>query len=68
MNLFTAPEDGNFSMSETRIDDIPQVSIEENALLTAEYSEEEVRNIVFKIKHNKALGPEGFPSEFYQIF
>jgi hypothetical protein len=68
MNLFTAPEDGNFSMNETRIDDIPQVSIDENALLTAEYFEEEVRNIIFKIKHNKAPGPEGFPSEFYQIF
>jgi hypothetical protein len=30
-------------MDETQTDDIPQVSLEENALLTAEYSEDEVR-------------------------
>ena len=33
-NLFGAPEEGNFSMDETRTDDIPQVSDEENNLLT----------------------------------
>jgi hypothetical protein len=46
-NLFGAPEEGNFSMDESRTDDIPQVSIEENNLLTAEYSEEELRMTIF---------------------
>jgi hypothetical protein len=46
-NLFGAPEEGNFFMDESQTDDIPQVSIEENNLLTAEYSEEEVRKAIF---------------------
>ena len=67
-NLFGAPEEGNFSMDETRTDDIPQVSDEENNLLTAPYSEEEVRKAVFLMEHNKAPGPDGFPADFYQHF
>jgi hypothetical protein len=66
--LFGSPEEGNFSMDETRIDDILQVSIEENNLLTAPYSEEEVKKAVFQMENNKALGPDGFPTEFYQKF
>jgi hypothetical protein len=46
-NLFGAPEEGNFFMDETQTDDIPQVSVEENNFLTAEYSEEEVRKAIF---------------------
>lgn len=67
-NLFEAPEEGNFSMDESRTDDIPQVCDEENSLLTAPYSEEEVIKAVFLMEHNKAPGPDGFPSEFYQNF
>jgi hypothetical protein len=44
------------------------VSIKENALLTATYSEEEVRKAVFMMEHNKAPGQDGFPAEFYQTF
>jgi hypothetical protein len=55
-------------MDESQTDDIPQVSLEENALLTPEYSEEEVRKVIFQMKHDKAPGPDGFPSEFYQVF
>jgi hypothetical protein len=66
--LFGSPEEGNFSMNETRIDDIPQVSMEENGLLTAPYSEDEVKKVVFQMEHNKAPGPDGFPAEFYQNF
>lgn len=67
-NLFGAPEEGNFSMDESRTDDIPQVSDEQNGLLTAPYSEEEVRKAVFLMEQNKAPGPDGFPAEFYQNF
>jgi hypothetical protein len=41
-------------MDESRTDDIPQVSIEENNLITAKYSEEELGKLFFKwsiIKH-----------------
>jgi hypothetical protein len=31
--LFSAPEEGNFSLDESRTNDIPQVSDEENSLL-----------------------------------
>jgi hypothetical protein len=42
--------------------------MEENGLLTAPNSEEEVKKAVFQMEHNKAPGPDGFPTEFYQIF
>jgi hypothetical protein len=67
-NLFRAPQDENFFMDETRIDDIPQVSIEENDLLTTVYSKEEVRKAIFQMEQNKAQGSDGFPAEFYQTF
>jgi hypothetical protein len=34
----------------------------------AEFSEKEVRDAIFQMKHNKAPGPDGFPAEFYQVF
>ena len=66
--MFEAPEEGKFSMDESWTNDIPRVSDEENSLLTAPYSEEEVIKAVFLMEHNKAPGPDGFPSEFYQNF
>jgi hypothetical protein len=66
--LFGSPDEGNFSMDETHTDDIPQVSVEENGLLTAPYSKDEVKKAVFQMEHNKAPGPDGFPAEFYQNF
>jgi hypothetical protein len=67
-NLFGASEEGNFFMDETQTDDIPQDSVEENNLLTAEYSEEEVRNAIFQMENNKAPGSNGFPAEFTKPF
>jgi mannosylglycoprotein endo-beta-mannosidase len=67
-NLFGESDEGNFTTDESRTDDIPQVSIEENNLLTAAYTEEEVRKVVFLMEHNKAPGPDDFLAEFYQTF
>ena len=36
--MFRAPEEGNFTLDESRTTDIPQVSEEENSLLTDLYS------------------------------
>jgi hypothetical protein len=61
MGLFGAPEEGIFSLDETRTDDIPNI-FEEDSLFT----EEEIRKVVFLMEHNKAPGPYGFPTKFYQ--
>jgi mannosylglycoprotein endo-beta-mannosidase len=55
-------------LDETLRHDIPQVSAEENEVLVAPFSEEEVTSAIFDMKHNKAPGPDGFPIEFYQFF
>jgi hypothetical protein len=47
--LFGELEEGGFSMDESRIDDISQVSDEENTFLTAPYSEDYVRKTVFQM-------------------
>jgi mannosylglycoprotein endo-beta-mannosidase len=51
---FGEPDESNFSMDKSRTDDIPQVSVEENNLLTAPYSEDEVKKAIFQMEHNKA--------------
>ena len=48
--------------------DIPQVSPEKNDILVSPFTESEVRDAVFQMENNKALGPDGFPAEFYQVF
>jgi hypothetical protein len=53
---------------EDQIHDIPQVSDEENEILIADFTENEVREAVFQMEHNKAPRPDGFPAEFYQVF
>jgi hypothetical protein len=55
-------------MVKTFKDDIPQITSRENEALVAEFSEKEVRDAIFQMKHNKAPGPDGFPAEFYQVF
>jgi hypothetical protein len=50
------------------MDDIPQVSMEKNDLLTVPYSDDEVKKAIFQMEHNKAPSPDGFPAEFYQTF
>jgi hypothetical protein len=63
--LFGPQKRCNFSLDESRTEDIPQVSGLENEQLTGEFTEKEVRETVFQMKHNKAPGPDGFPVEFY---
>ena len=66
--LFGPPDVSNLTMDESRTDDIPQVSNEENTFLTAPFTKEEGRKAVFNMDHNMAPGPEGCPAEFYQHF
>ena len=66
--LFGAPAEDILSMDETRTEDIPQVSNEENTFLNSPFTEEEIKKAVFQMEHNKAPGPDGSPPEFYQHF
>lgn len=35
---------------------------------TIDFSDEEIKKAVFSLAKGKAVGPDGFPSEFYQIY
>jgi hypothetical protein len=48
------------------VDNIVQVWEEENDLLIKPFIVDEVWEVIFQMEHNKALGPDGFPTEFYQ--
>jgi hypothetical protein len=66
--LFCPPDSGQFSLDEDKHNDIVQITPGENEKLTSVINEQEVKDAVFQMKHNKAPGPDGFPAEFYQIF
>jgi mannosylglycoprotein endo-beta-mannosidase len=66
--LFGAPEQNTFSMMEERVADVPQLSPEENSILTKNFTQEEIFEAISQMEHNKAPGPDGFPAEFYQYF
>ncbi|WVZ53211.1 hypothetical protein U9M48_004184 [Paspalum notatum var. saurae] len=53
---------------EGKTEDIPQVSVAENEMLTDTFTEKEVKQAIFQMEQNKAPGPDGFPAEFYQFF
>jgi hypothetical protein len=44
------------------------LSEEDRILLTAPFSIEEIKLVVFSLKHNSAPGPDGIPAEFFQDF
>jgi hypothetical protein len=67
-NRFSEPYDTHINMVETQRDDIPHVSDLENEILTAEFSETEIKEAIFQMEHNKAPRPDGFLAEFYQVF
>jgi hypothetical protein len=67
-NLFGQPVESNISLDESNIDDISQVTENENETLTSPFTMAEIKEAVFQMEHNKATGPDGFPAEFYQVF
>ena len=52
-------------MIETETADIPQLSAEENEILTAQFSEKEAHDAIMQMEKNKVPGPDGFPAEFF---
>ena len=67
-DFFGPWQDNTMTLDESQSVDIPQVNQAENEFLTASFMEKEIRDAVFAMEHNKALGPDGFPAEFYQKF
>jgi hypothetical protein len=67
-HLFGASQENGLTLNESLVEDISQVTSSEREELMAEFSEKEVREAIFRIKHNKAQGPDGIPTEFYQVF
>jgi hypothetical protein len=65
-DLFGPPKQCSFSLDESRVDDIVQVSQEENDLIIRPFTHEEIQEVVFQMEHNKAPGPDDFLAEFYQ--
>jgi hypothetical protein len=45
-----------------------QLNNEYRALLTAPFGVDEIKKVVFELKHNSAPGPDGLPAEFFQDF
>jgi hypothetical protein len=66
--LFGPSESEDFSLDENRNFDIQKISTEDNEKLIDVFTEKEVKEAIFKMKHNKAPGPNDFPAEFYQNF
>jgi hypothetical protein len=61
-DLLGPPKKSSFSLDETRVDDIVQVSKEKNDLLVRPFTIEEVRETLFQMEHNQAPGLVGFPA------
>ena len=67
--LFGRLEVSSLTLDESQITDIPQVSqLENNALVQDFFFEKEIKDTIFQMEHNKALSPDEFPAEFYQVF
>jgi hypothetical protein len=62
--LFGPPETNHFSMMEEINSDIPQVSVDESNILTAEFIEEEVKEAIMQMEHNKAPDLMDFMQNF----
>jgi hypothetical protein len=64
-NLFCPSQESSISLDNLymkRLDD------DDREFLTSPFSLEEVKDVVFSLKHNSAPGPDGFPSKFFQDF
>ena len=55
-------------LDENMTHDIPQLTQEENDILTADFLVKEVYEAISQMELNKAPGPDGFPAEFYKTF
>ena len=69
-NLYTQPAAADEQDMENFLDrlDLPSIGEEQNTLLTADITEEEMERAISRLKNNTSLGSDGLPSVFYRIF
>lgn len=67
-DLFGPHELNDCSLEENFRENITQVSEVENEVLIEAFSEKEVKEAFFEMEYNKAPGPDGFPTEYFQHF
>lgn len=65
-NLFGPSNDPMFSMDPSCWVVNEKVSDVENEMLIRNFSEEEIKNAIFSMETNTALGPDHIPIEFFQ--
>jgi hypothetical protein len=56
--LFGPSDCDDFYLIESQYDGMPQVFSEENGKFTTKFSEKEVKDAIFHMKHNKVLEPD----------
>jgi hypothetical protein len=64
-DLFGPSQVSSINMSNFHMN---RLSEEDHFLLTAPFTIEEIKLVVFSLKHNSATGPDGIPAEFFQDF
>jgi hypothetical protein len=67
-NLFGPSHSCGLTLNESLVEDIPKITSSDSETLLADFSEKEVREAIFQLKHNKVPGHDGFPAEFYRVF
>src|SRR3954464_9099762 len=50
------------------MDNLVRINDIDSSNLVEPFTEKEVKEVVFKMAHNKSPGPDGFNAEFYQHF
>jgi hypothetical protein len=66
--LFGSPEINHFTLDQTHIEDIPRVSDLENEILSDAFSENEIKDAIFQMEHNKRLGQMASQLNFISTF
>jgi hypothetical protein len=66
--LFGEPATSTLTMNEDFCQDIHQLTLEENNILVAKFTEKEVKDAIFQMELNKAPGPDGFLQNSIKLF